>query len=87
MADRVLAVSNAPCGWLVVAGGPHTGLEPLPASGPIAAQIGVPMGVELARRRPGLCSIECAHGPGQFHNLGPRRSGDNPNLQYADRPG
>ena len=44
MADRVLAVSNAPGGWLVVAGNLHTRLKPLPASDPIAAQIGVPMG-------------------------------------------
>jgi len=34
-------------------------LQPLPVDDPIGAEIGVPMGVELARRRPGLCSIDC----------------------------
>ena len=63
-----------PGGRLVVAGDLHTRLEPLPTSDPIGAEIGVPMGVELARRRPGLCSIDCVYGPGQFYNLGPRRS-------------
>ena len=27
------------------------------------------MGAELARRRPGLCSIDCIYGAGQFYNL------------------
>ncbi len=44
------------------------------------------MGVELARRRRGLASIECVYGPGQFYNLGSRRSGHNPNWQHADGP-
>ena len=74
MARRVLAAPEAPGGRLVVAGDLHTRLEPLPASDPIGAEIGVPMGAELARRRPGLCSIDCVYGPGQFYNLGPRRS-------------
>jgi hypothetical protein len=74
MAARVLAAPDAPGGRLVVAGNLHTRLEPLPASDPIGAKIGVPMGAELARRRPGLCSIDCVYGPGQFYNLGPRRS-------------
>ncbi len=74
MARRVLADPEAPGGRLVVAGDLHTRLEPLPASDPIGAEIGVPMGAELARRRPGLCSIDCVYGPGQFYNLGPRRS-------------
>jgi len=86
MADRVLTVSNALGGWLVVAGNLHTRLRPLPASDPIAVLIGVPMGVELARRRRGLASIECVYGPGQFYNLGSRRSGHNPNWQHADGP-
>jgi hypothetical protein len=86
MADRVLSVSNVPGGWLVVAGNLHTRLKPLPASDPIAAQIGVPMGVKLADRRPGLHSIECVYGPGQFYNLGPRRSQDNSEVQHADGP-
>ena len=74
MARRVLADPEASGGRLVVAGDLHTRLEPLPASDPIGAEIGVPMGAELARRRPGLCSIDCVYGPGQFYNLGPRRS-------------
>lgn len=46
-------------------------LEPLPAGDPISAEIGVPMGRSW---RPGMCSINCVYGPGQFCNLGPRRS-------------
>lgn len=41
------------------------------------------MGVELARRRPGLNSIECVYGAGQFYNLGPRRSRGNPNMRHG----
>ena len=84
MADRVLAVPNVPGGWLVVAGNLHTRLRPLPASDPIAAHIGLPMGVELAQRRPGLHSIECVYGAGQFYNLGPRRSRSNPHMRHGD---
>jgi hypothetical protein len=74
MAGRVFAAPDAPGGRLVVAGDLHTRLEPLPTSDPIGAEIGIPLGAELARRRPGLCSIDCVYGPGQFYNLGPRRS-------------
>ena len=74
MARRVLAAPDAPGGRLVVAGGLHTRLEPLPVDDPIGADIGVPMGAELARRRPGLCSIDCVYGRGRFYNLGSRRS-------------
>jgi hypothetical protein len=87
MAARVLAAPDAPIGRLVVAGNLHTRLKPLPASDPIGAEIGVPMGAELARRRPGLCSIDCVYGPGQFYNLGPRRSDpDGLGGQHLDRP-
>jgi hypothetical protein len=87
MAARVLAAPDAPSGRLVVAGNLHTRLKPLPASDPIGAEIGVPMGAELARRRPGLCSIDCVYGPGQFYNLGPRRSDpDGLGGQHLDRP-
>ena len=87
MAERVLAAPNAPGGLLVVAGDVHTRLEPLPVNDPIGAQIGVPMGAELARRRPGLRSIDCVYGPGQFYNLGPRRSEvDGLRGQHLDRP-
>jgi hypothetical protein len=87
MAGRVLAAPDAPGGRLVVAGNLHTRLEPLPASDPIGAEIGVPMGAELARRRPGLCSIDCVYGPGQFYNLGPRRSDlDGLRGQHLDTP-
>jgi hypothetical protein len=74
MAERVLAAPEAPGGRLVAAGSMHTRLEPLPARDAEMAEVGVPMGVELARRRPGLCSISCVYGPGRFYNLGSRRS-------------
>jgi hypothetical protein len=87
MAGRVLAAPEAPGGRLVVAGDLHTRLEPLPAGDLIGAEIGIPMGVELARRRPGLCSIDCVYGPGQFYNLGPRRSDlDGLRGQHLDTP-
>jgi hypothetical protein len=87
MARRVLAASAPPGGRLVVAGGLHTRLEPLPVDDPIGAEIGVPMGAELARRRPGLCSIDCVYGRGQFYNLGSRRSDlDGLGGQCLDRP-
>jgi len=45
------------------------------------------MGVELARLRPGLCSIDCVYGPGQFYNLGPRRRDpDGLSGQHLDGP-
>ena len=70
-----------------MAGNLHTRLEPLPVDDPIGAQVGVPMGAELARRRPGLCSIDCVYGPGQFYNLGPRRNDeDGLGGQRLDRP-
>jgi hypothetical protein len=54
---------------------------------PSGRRSGVPMGVELARRRPGLCSIDCVYGLGQFYNLGPRRSDlDGLRGQRLDRP-
>jgi hypothetical protein len=87
MARRVLAAPDAPGGLLVVAGDLHTRLEPLPIDDPIGAQIGVPMGVELVRRRPGLRSIDCVYGPGQFYNLGTRRSDvDGMGGQHPDGP-
>jgi hypothetical protein len=58
----------------VVAGDLHTRLEPLPASDPIRAEIGVPMGVELARLRQDCARSTVSTGPAQFDNLGPRRS-------------
>ena len=86
MADRVLAAPEVPGGRLVVAGSLHTRLEPLHVSDPRAAQIGVPMGVEVARRRPGLCSIECVYGTGHFYNLGLRRSVEDVRVQHLDEP-
>jgi hypothetical protein len=87
MAGRVLAAPDAPGGRLVVAGNLHTRLQPLPVDDPIGAEIGVPMGSELARRRPGLCSIDCVYGPGQFYNLGPRGSDlDGLRGQHLDTP-
>jgi hypothetical protein len=87
MAGRVLAAPDAPGGLLVVAGDLHTRLQPLPIDDPIGAQIGVPMGVELVRRRPGLRSIDCVYGPGQFYNLGTRRSDvDELRARHLDGP-
>lgn len=87
MAGRVLAAPAAPGGRLVVAGDLHTRLEPLPAIDPIAAEIGVPMGAELARRRAALRSINSVYGPGQFYSLGPRRSDpDGLPGQHIDTP-
>jgi hypothetical protein len=86
MADRVLAAPAVPGGRLVVAGSLHTRLEPLPVDDPRAAHIGVPMGVELARRRPGLCSIECVYGPGHFYNLGLRRSVEDVRVPHLGGP-
>jgi hypothetical protein len=65
-AGRVLAAPDGPGGRLVVATGAAAGRRP--------HQRGDrrPDGPKLAR--PGLCSINCVYGPGQFCNLGPRRS-------------
>jgi hypothetical protein len=76
MARRVLAAPDPVGGRLVVAGGLHVRLEPLPDEHPIAAHVGIPMGAELARQRPGLCSTECVYGPGGFYNVGPRHISD-----------
>jgi hypothetical protein len=65
MAARVLAAPDPAGGRLVVAGNLHTRLKPL--------SIGDPMGVRLALQRPGLRSIDCIYGQGEFYNLGPRR--------------
>jgi hypothetical protein len=78
MAGRVLAAPDAVGGRLVVAGNLHTKLEPLP--------VGVPMGVHLARQRPGLCSIDFVYGPGRFYNLGPRPLGDRLPGAHLDAP-
>jgi hypothetical protein len=87
MAGRVLAAPDAPGGLLVVAGDLHSRLKPLPVDDAIGAQIGVPMGVELVRRRPGLRSIHCVYGCGQFYNLGTRRSDvDGLGGQHLDGP-
>jgi hypothetical protein len=75
---RVLAAPYAAGGVLVVAGNTHSQLEPLP--------VGVPMGAQLARQRPGLCSIDCVDGRGRFYNLGPRRHRDLLRGQHLDAP-
>jgi hypothetical protein len=69
------------------AGDLDTRLEPLPVDDPIGAADWRLDGAELARRRPGLFSIDCVYGPGQFYNLGPRRSDlDGLRGQHLDRP-
>jgi hypothetical protein len=78
MADRVLAAPDVAGGRLVVAGNLHTRLE--------AQSVGVPMGSQLARQRPGLCSIDCVYGRGGFYNLGPRRHSDDLGGRQLDAP-
>ena len=64
--------------------GPATGtrsskLEPLP--------VGDLIGAQLARQRPGLCSIDCVYWRGRFYNLGPpRRHRDRLRGQHLDAP-
>jgi hypothetical protein len=82
MADRVLAAPDPVGGRLVVAGGLHTKLEPLPVDVPV----GVPMGVHLARQRPGLCSIDCVYGRGGFYNNGPHHSSDSLPGEHLNAP-
>jgi len=55
---------TSPCSPTTAAGTLHTKLEPLPGGDLIGAQ--------LARQRPGLCSIDCVYGRGRFYILGPR---------------
>ena len=78
MAGRVLAAPDAVGGRLVVAGNLHTKLKPL--------AVGVPMGAQLARQRPGLRSIDFVYGPGRFYNLGPRPLEDPLPGQHVEAP-
>ena len=70
--------STSPCSPTTAAGTLHTKLEPLPGGDLIGAQ--------LARQRPGLCSIDCVYGRGRFYNLGPRRHRDRLRGQHLDAP-
>jgi hypothetical protein len=69
---------TSPCSPTTAAGTLHTKLEPVPGGDLIGAQ--------LARQRPGLCSIDCVYGRGRFYNLGPRRHRDRLRGQHLDAP-
>jgi hypothetical protein len=64
MAERILASAAASTRTLVVAGNAHTPTE--------RSDLGVPMGAELARRRPGVRDICIRYGGGSFFNFEPR---------------
>jgi hypothetical protein len=68
MARRLLAaVPAGGAGTLVVAGNAHT-----PTG---ETELGVPLGAQLARQRPGVREIRIRYGSGAFWNLGPSRFG------------
>jgi hypothetical protein len=83
MAARVLAGPEPGTGTLVVAGNAHTPVR--------RTTLGVPMGANLAERRPGVAEIRISYAAGGFYNLGPRRfdgpggeSGQPPRLSRRD---
>ena len=65
MAERILARTTTASGTLTVAGNAHTPTEP--------SSLGLPLGAQLARQRPGVCAIRIKYGGGRFYNLEPRR--------------
>jgi hypothetical protein len=83
MAGRVLDGAAPSTGTLVVAGNAHTPVE--------RTRLGVPMGANLAQRRPGVAEIRISYAAGGYYNLGPRRfsgpggeSGQPPRLSLRD---
>jgi len=65
MAERILARTATASGTLAVAGNAHTPTGP--------TSLGLPLGAQLARQRPGLRGIRITYGGGWFYNLEPRR--------------
>jgi hypothetical protein len=65
MAAQVLAGAAPGTGTLVVAGNAHTPVE--------RTRLGVPMGANLAQRRPGVTEIRISYASGGFYNGEPRR--------------
>jgi hypothetical protein len=65
MADRILAAATPGTRTLVVAGNAHTPTAP--------TDLGVPLGAQLARQRPGVREIRIRYGSGTIYNCGPRR--------------
>ena len=65
MAARILASGAAGIPTLVVAGNAHTPVMPI--------ELGVPMGAQLARRRPGVREIRINYCGGYYYNLRPAR--------------
>jgi hypothetical protein len=68
MAATLLQAPPVDGGRLVVAGGYHTALT--------AIELGEPMGLHVARARPGVRSIDVRYRSGAFYNLEPRRFAD-----------
>ncbi len=71
MAERLLAGATAASGTLAVAGNAHTPTGP--------SSLGLPLGAQVARQRPGVRSIRIKYGSGRFYNLEPRRFGPRAN--------
>lgn len=67
MARRLLAGIPSGGRTLVVAGNAHTPTRP--------TELGVPLGAQLARRRPGITGIRIRYRSGSFWNCGPRQFG------------
>ena len=65
MAATVLEAPATDGGWLVAAGNAHTLLT--------ATDLGEPLGLHVAKARPGVRSIEVRYQSGSFYNNGPRR--------------
>ena len=63
MAGRILSATAAPTRTLVVAGNAHTPTY--------VSDLGVPMGAQLARQRPGVRDIRISYGSGSYYNLEP----------------
>jgi len=65
MAERLLARVTAASGTLAVAGNAHTPTGP--------TSLGLPLGAQVARQRPGVRSVRIKYGGGRFYNCEPRR--------------
>ena len=65
MAERILARTTTASGTLAVAGNAHTPTGP--------TSLGLPLGAQLARQRPGVRNIHIKYGGGRFYNVEPRR--------------